>query len=247
VRRAAVLAASAAAVAGCGGQGGERGELVVSAASSLGAPLRACTARSHPGPRVRLQLAGSDELAAQIRQGVRPDVYAAASTVLPERLAAEGLVEPPVAFATNRLVVAVRGGAPVDAVDDLTADGVKIALGSEGVPIGDYAREAIARLGAERGRRILANVRSEEPDAKGVVGKLAQGAADAGFVYRTDARAARLRTIPLPERLEPDVAYGAAVVKGTDRREEARAFVEGLHSAQCADALRDAGFGRAPR
>ena len=32
----------------------------------------------------------------------------------------------------------------------------------------------------------MANVRSEEPDVKGVVGKLTQGAADAGFVYLTD-------------------------------------------------------------
>ena len=36
---------------------------------------------------------------------------------------------------------------------------------------------------------ILANVRSNEPDVAGVVGKVAQGAVDAGFVYVTDIRA----------------------------------------------------------
>ena len=37
----------------------------------------------------------SDELAAQIRQGVRPDVYAAANTTLPDQLHQEGRVGQP--------------------------------------------------------------------------------------------------------------------------------------------------------
>ena len=43
------------------------------------------------------------------------------------------------------------------------------------------------------------NVRSNEPDVKGVVGKLTQGAADAGFVYRTDL-VDGLKAITLPVR-----------------------------------------------
>ena len=56
------------------------------------------------GADVRLSFAGSDELAAQIRQGVKPDVYAAANTKLPEELNKEGLLSKPVEFATNELV-----------------------------------------------------------------------------------------------------------------------------------------------
>ena len=41
-------------------------------------------ARDFEGATVRLSFAGSDELAAQIRRGVKPDVYAAANTALPE-------------------------------------------------------------------------------------------------------------------------------------------------------------------
>ena len=40
-------------------------------------------------------------------------------------------------------------------------------------------------------KQILANVRSEEPDVKGIVGKLIQRAVDAGFVYASDVRAAK--------------------------------------------------------
>lgn len=239
----AAVLASAAAVAGCGD---DSGDLTVSAAASLRAPLTTCTEGSD-GPRVRLQFAGSDELAAQIRQGVRPDVYAAANTALPDQLAREGLLERPAAFATNRLVLATPANGAVGGLDDLERGGVRLAIGSEGVPIGDYTREVVARLGRERARRILANVRSEEPDVRGIVGKLVHGAADAGFVYRTDVGAAGLRAIPLPGRLQPEVAYGAGVVKGTGAAEDARAFVAGLSRGRCAGALRAAGFGPPPR
>ena len=53
-------------------------------------------------------------------------------------------------------------------------------------------------------RAILANVRSSEPDVKGVVGKLVQGAADAGFVYRSDVEASggELEAIELRRRAQ---------------------------------------------
>ena len=56
---------------------------------------------------MRASFAGSDELAAQIRQGVKPDVFASANTKLPDELFEEGLVEKPVVFAANELVLAV--------------------------------------------------------------------------------------------------------------------------------------------
>ena len=167
----------AAALAGCGGAGdGADRPLVVSAASSL---TSAFTAYGQAfGGEVRFSFAGSDALAAQIRQGVKPDVYAAASPALPAALHAEGLVEEPVAFAASRLVIAVAAGdETIRSIADLAQPGTTIALGSEHVPIGAYARELLGRLGPERAAAILANVRSNEPDAKGIVGKLAQGAA----------------------------------------------------------------------
>ena len=138
---------------------------------------------------VRLCFAGSDELAAQIRQGAKPDVYAAANTRLPDELYDDGLLEKPVEFATNEFVLAVPTGSDIDSVDDLTEDGVKLVIGSESVPIGDYTRETLAKLPPDQEKAILDNVRSNEPDVKGIVGKLTQGAADAGFVYVTDVNA----------------------------------------------------------
>ena len=94
----------------------------------------------------------------------------------------------------------------------------------------------------------MANFRSEEPDVKGVVGKIAQGAVDAGFVYRSDVDAAkgRLRAIDLPAELRPQVSYGVAVVKGAKQPDAARAFVRSLVSGQGQRALREAALGPPP-
>jgi molybdate transport system substrate-binding protein len=238
-------------LAGCGDSGTLAGgdaskpQIAVSAASSMKEALTAC-ARDYAGATVRLQFAGSDELAAQIRQGVPVDVFAAASPALPAALAKEGKLEAPVAFASNRLVLAVpAGGDKVRSLADLERPGVDLVIGAEGVPVGDYTRKALAALGAARRDAVLAHVRSEEPDVKGVVGKLAQKAADAGFVYVTDVEASdgRLRAIELPAKLNPKATYAAGVVKGSKQFDAAQAFVDDLLAGGCHDALLAAGFG----
>jgi molybdate transport system substrate-binding protein len=240
---AAAATVAALALASCGG--GDDPGLVVSAASSMTGALNDCS-RDFDGADVRLSLAGSDELAAQIRQGVKPDVYAAANTRLPDDLHNEGLLSKPVEFATNELVIAVPRDSDVRDTADLRRQGMKLAIGSDSVPIGIYTREVLDRLPAGEGDLILDNVRSNEPDVNGIVGKLTQGAADAGFVYVTDVKAAgsELRAVKLPPVVQPDVTYAAAVVKGGKEPELGREFVEDLRSGGCADALAAAGFGK---
>ena len=235
------------ALAGCGGGDDEEPRLVVSAGSSMSEALTEC-GRDFEDATVRLSFGGSDELAAQIRQGVKPDVLASANTSIPDELHAEGLLSKPVEFATNKLVIAVPAGSDVREAADLSRDGMKLAIGSESVPIGSYTREVLDRLPGGEGDAILENVRSEEPDVKGIVGKLTQGAADVGFVYVTDVTAAgdALEAIPLPSVTQPDVTYSAGVVRGAKQPELAREFVSGLREGGCADALVEAGFGGAP-
>lgn len=254
-RRTAALAVLVALVAGaalsaCGSDdeataGSGSGQVVVSAASSLKQALTTYGAQ-FDGATVRLSFAGSDELAAQIRQGVKPDVFAAANTKLPDQLFKEGLVEKPVRFATNELVLAVpKGSDAVASLDDLAGDDVTIAVGAEGVPVGDYTRKVLDGLPAARSKAILARVRSQEPDVAGIVGKLTQGAVDAGFVYRSDVDGAggRLTAIELPDDLKPTVEYGVAIVKGGENPTAAQAFVAGLLDGAGAEALRAGGFG----
>jgi molybdate transport system substrate-binding protein len=229
---------------GCGGGDG-RPTIKVSAAASLKQAFQDY-AKSFDAAEVSFSFAGSDELAAQIRQGVKPDAYAAANTSLPDDLYAQGLVGKPVRFASNQLVIAIPDGSgKVKSIADLAKSGITIAAGAATVPIGSYTRDVLRRLGGAEAQAIERNIRSNEPDVAGIVAKVAQGAVDAGFVYVTDVRAAkgRLIGIPLPARLQPRVTYGAAVVTGAPHPAEARAFVAGLRSGAGGRALRDAGFG----
>jgi len=231
-------------LAGCGSSSDDSDDLLVSAATSLKKAFSGY-GEGFADANVQLSFAGSDELAAQIRAGAKPDVFAAANTKLPDELFTEGLVEKPQVFATNKLVLAVPAeDAKVRSISDLADDGVTIAIGSPSVPIGSYTRKVLDRLDEPTRKAILANVRSNEPDVGGISAKLTQGAVDAGLLYATDVVATngRLKAIELPAKLQPDVAYGVAIVKGSDNGTAAKAFVDGLLRGAGADALRDAGF-----
>jgi molybdate transport system substrate-binding protein len=244
--RAAVAVALALAVLGlgaCGGGDASQQQLVVSAASSLEDAFTEY-AKSFPDADIRQSFAGSDQLAAQIRQGARPDVYAAASTDYPDQLYEDGLVEKPRVFAANRLVIAVPKGSEIHSLSDLAKPGITLVIGDPTVPVGSYAHEVLDRLPAAERKAILANVRSEEPEAAGIVAKLGGGAADAGFVYITDVKAAGadLRAIRLPAGLQPDVAYGVAIVKDASNPELAHRYVDGLFNGDGKRELHSAGF-----
>jgi len=229
------------ALDGCGGGGGGN-ELIVSAASSLETPFTDY-AKSIDGD-VRQSFAGSDTLAAQIQNGARPDVFASADVRYPQELFKAGLAGKPVVFAGNRLVVAVPRRSPFASLADLARPGVRVITGDDGVPVGIYTAELLAGLPRAEGAGIKANVRSREPDVSGIVGKLTQGAADAGFVYATDVQAAEgeLKAIAIPHRLQPPIAYSVTVVEGSGNPEGANAFIEGLVDGDGAAALRRAGF-----
>ena len=138
-------------------------QLTVSAAASLKTAITDYGTR-FDAATVRASFAGSDELAAQIRQGVKPDVFASANTKLPDQLYEEGLVEKPVVFAANELVLAVPADGTVTSLDDLAKPGTTIAMGSESVPVGSYTRKVLDGLPADAaqgdpGQRALQRAR----------------------------------------------------------------------------------------
>jgi len=240
----ALAAVAASLAAGCGGGSGGKPRLTVSAAASLKGAFERY-GRDFPDAQVRFSFGGSDELAAQIRQGVKPDLYAAANVKLPAQLFDQGLLEKPVPFASNRLVIAVpAGSSSVRSLSDLARHGMKLVVGAPSVPIGSYTRALLERLPGVQRERILGNVRSQEPDVTGVVGKLTEGAADAGFVYVTDVigSGGKLDAIELPERLRGRATYAAGILPGTKHEQQARAFVSGLLSGRGRAALLEAGF-----
>jgi molybdate transport system substrate-binding protein len=195
-------------------------------------------------PKQRYSFGGSNQLALQIGQGAPADVFASASPEFTQALFRAALVQRPKTFATNSLVLAVPSSNParLRSVFDLHRGDAKLVIGSPSVPIGAYTRKVLARLGMSS---ALSNVVSEEPDVKSIVGKLALGVADAGFVYRTDVRAARgkLRAIAIPVRAQPTVRYEVAVVRGNANVAVAQRWVNRLSSARSRRLLMAAGFG----
>jgi molybdate transport system substrate-binding protein len=216
--------------------------ITVFAAASLSQALP----RIDPAPRY--SFAGSDQLAIQIQQGAPADVFAAASPKQPELLFRNGLVRRPVVFATNKLIVLVPRSNPanIQSVYDLRRTGVKIVIGDSTVPIGAYTRQILETLGITAD--VSRNVVSEETDVKGIVAKVALGEADAGFVYRTDAKpvAQRTRSVALPNWAQPAIRYEVAVVKASPRPQAAAAFVKKLLSRRGRLLLKQAGFGLPP-
>jgi molybdate transport system substrate-binding protein len=230
---AAIVALAVPATASSGGS------ITVFAAASLTEVLPHIDARPH------YEFAGSDQLAMQIEQGAPADVFAAASPKQAQLLYHDGFVCRPSVFATNRLIVIVPRGNPahIRSVYDLRRSGVRVVIGDKSVPVGAYTRQLLDTLGITAA--VLRNVVSEETDVKGIVAKVALGEADAGFVYRTDARPARekVAAIGVPAWAQPPVRYEIAVVRSSSHRRAARAFVRRVESVRGRRILRAAGFG----
>ena len=194
-------------------------------------------------PKERYSFSGSNALAAQIQQGAPVDVFASANTAIPFQLYDQGLVEKPVLFTRNQLVLIVPKSNPanIHSVADVAKPGVKLVVAATGVPVGDYTRTVLKNMNLGS---ALNNVVSNETDVREVLAKVALGEADAGFVYVTDARTVRgkVATIGIRWTAEPRVTYAVAVVSTSKHKTAARAWVKALLGKEAQAKLRAAGF-----
>lgn len=243
MRRVALAVALAIAV----GAGLARGALEKSSAERpvvlAAASLTDVLPRIAPDPRY--SFGSSNALAEQIRRGAPFDVYLSASPLYPWALYGEKLVRKPVPFATNSLVVVVPRSNParIRTVTDLARrPKLRLVVAGPKVPIGLYTREVLKRLGL---LRVLKKTVSLEPDVKGVVGKVALGQADAGFVYLTDVKpvASRVRAIRIPAKAQPTVVYELALAAEPADLEAAQDFVIAVLGPEGRRELRAALFG----
>jgi molybdate transport system substrate-binding protein len=197
-------------------------------------------------PTAKYTFGGSGALETDIEQGAPADVFAAASPKQPAQLYAKGLVDRPVEFATNTLVMIVPSSNPahIASVSDITKPGVKLVVCNATVPCGDYARTAFKNLGITA--TAMKNVVSQTTDVTETVADVALGQADAGFVYITDAKAAegKVAVIRLPPKARPGAEDWIAVVKSGKNQATANAFVARVLSAAGQAKLQAAGFGK---
>jgi molybdate transport system substrate-binding protein len=179
-------------------------------------------------PHARYSFAGSNALAAQIRQGAPADVFASANMSLPNGLHRDKLCSKPVVFTRNKLVVIVPSSNPagIHTVYDLRNHGVKIVIAAPGVPVGSYTMQVLRNMNLMSS--VMPNVVSRESDVREVLAKVALGEADAGFVYSTDARTVpgKVRVVKIPAWAQPKVQYGICIVSASSHKAAARAFVK---------------------
>ena len=241
---------AAAMLSACAGPGASPPDRVrVSAAVSLTGPLErvAGAFQQDTGTAVELNLAGSSTLAAQILAGAPVDLFISADERQMDRVAAEALIDgnTGVVLLSNRLAVVVPAGAPAPPGDAgaLRAPGFRrIAIGDPaGVPAGVYARSYLASLGLWD---ALAPRVVPTRSVRAALAVVEAGEADAGIVYRTDARSSDEVAVAfeVAEDEGPAIAYPAAVLTGAPNPAGAARFLAHLQLPAAREAFRQAGF-----
>lgn len=225
-------------------------ELVVFAAASLRAPFEALATSfesAHAGVEVTLAFAGSHELRAQLESGADADVVATADEDTIDALRAQGLTGEATIFARNEpvLIVAAHARARVSSFDALP-EAERIVLGVPEVPIGRYATAVLDRASQARPgfrARVEARVVSRELNVRQVLAKVAMGEADAGLVYRTDARGEdALVVLAIPEDASVIARYPIATLTRAPHPTLAATFVALVRGAEGQRVLLEAGF-----
>ena len=248
---AALLAglAALAGLAGCSSQSAQPQadgkQLTVFAAASLAAPFTELAddfEAAHPGTVVRVNFAGSADLAAQILAGAPADVFASADEANMAKVVDGSLAAgDPQNIAANMLTIAVPPGNPagITGFADLAAAGPQVVVCAVQVPCGAAAEKI------EQAAGLSLSPVSEESSVTGVMGKVMSGEADAGLVYVTDVRAAgdKVQEVAFPEARQAVNRYPLVRLSGAVDAELADAFVRFVRGAEGQMVLQEAGFG----
>jgi molybdate transport system substrate-binding protein len=227
-------------------------ELVVFAAASLREVfenLATAFEKKHKGVKGRLSFAGSQELRTQIEHGARADIFASADEKYLAGLQNIGLASAPVVFTHNEpvLVVPTANPAGLHSFADLPK-AENIVVGAPEVPIGAYTEALLAAVESSLGKtfreQVVAHIRSRELNVRQVLTKVALGEADAGIVYKSDARTAkdRVSMIAIPEDVKVVARYSIAVLATAPHPELAKTWIEAVLGKPGQEALAAAGF-----
>jgi molybdate transport system substrate-binding protein len=219
----------------------EGGELTVFAAASLTDAfnsMKETLESDHEGLTITYNFGGSPTLVTQLAEGAAADVVALASLrQMDAAIEQEVIAGEATNFAQNRLAIVVPADNPADVQTpvDLAKDGLTLVVAAAEVPVGQYARESVCKMGNDETRfgegfvsKVAANVVSEEDNVKAVLTKVAIGEADAGFVYTTDVTADvadDVLLIDIPTEVNVIARYPIAAAAGGDA-ELAQAFID---------------------
>ena len=211
---------------------GARAELMEGLRRDLGA-------RAGPFARAGLPLELDEQL-------VR-DVWSVEFARAADRLAKRGLLLPGTrrSVLSNTLVVVVPADSQlrIRKPADLASPRIRaLALAEpQTVPAGIYAKQWLSKLGLWR--KVAARVVPTE-NVRGALAAVESGNAEAGIVYRTDARISKQVRIAyqVPRKTGPRISYPFAVLANSERKAAARRFLAYLESPGGLAVFRRYGF-----
>lgn len=256
--------------AGCGGSSnkgaseettevtteGGNSKILVAAAASLQATfdneLIPLFEKENPEITVEGTYASSGDLQQQIESGLDADVFFSAATSNMDTLAEEKLIDEDtvVDLLKNNVVLITPKDSKlgIKSFKDITkAD--TIAIGDpESVPAGKYAKEILTNLGVYNEVEKKASLGASVTE---VLSWVAEGSADAGIVYATDAQTENtngddkeVEVVATAEdsMMQTPVVYPVGVVSASAHKDEAKAFEDFLQTDEAKAILEKAGF-----
>ena len=201
----------------------------------------------YPGVSVVATYASSGDLQTQIENGLATDVFMSAANKQMNALADKDLVDNStnLQFLENKvvLIVPADSNSSISSFEDLKDIKGNIAIGDpESVPAGQYAQEVLNNTG------IWDDVQSKlslGTDVTAVLNQVAQGSAECGIVYATDAKSnddVKVVCEASDDQLDTPVIYPVAKIKDSAHSEAADAFLKFLQTQEAKKVFEDYGF-----
>ena len=239
--------------AGCGGSDKQ------AAAPQAGKTLRLAAAASmekvftqklipmyqqkHPGIKIEGVYDASGKLQAQIESGLAADVFISAANKQMNALSEKGYMDKSTVkpLLENKLVLIVpKSGSEIKGFTDFSKAKHPAIGDPASVPAGQYAKEALTKLGQWEG--IQGKVTQ-------VLNWVAEGSADAGLVYATDAALLKDKVTAVAEApagsLKKPVIYPIGVLAKAPQAEAAKDFAAFLQTEEAMKIFAAYGFAQA--
>ena len=237
----------------------ENVELTVLAAASLTDvcnEIKTMYEAEHENVTLNFSYGGSGALQTQIEEGAPADIFISAAQKQMDELdiAVDADKNPDrldfvddatrVDLLENQVVLVVPEGNPknIQSFSDIASRSELIALGNSDAPVGQYSEEILRNLGLWDALNAAGKI-TYGSNVKEVTTQVAEGVADCGIVYATDAFSAGLTAVDeATEDLCGQVIYPAAVMKHSAQKEQATAFLEYLQTDAASEIFESVGF-----
>ena len=203
--------------------------------------------KQYPNVKVTPTYASSGDLQTQIENGLKADIFMSAANKQMDKLMEEGYIKNDTnkQFLENKVVLIVPANSTsnITSFNDLKNMSGHIAIGDpESVPAGQYAKEVFTNLGIWNATESKLSLGK---DVTEVLNQVAQGSADCGVVYSTDAKSnSGVKVIcEAPQgSLNTSVIYPVAELKNTTNPDAADAFLNFLQTKEAKDVFVEYGF-----